>query len=387
MKTTITIIGGVILATSSALTGWLARDRDLVPMPRSSAVVSTAEASPFPVETKALGQLEPSMEVVQIAAVVGDRVVCLEAKEGDSVKKGQILVHLDSHNLRELEVLATENQLREAEDRREAELRLAEARIAAARLRLDQAKTGTSDIQAEALKIPVLEKGYLLAKTNRDRLDGLSEPLISQQEREQADLAVEKAKAEWEAAKMLLDKAKRGNELAMDAAQAELNAALAAREVALSSIPDRSLKTKLELARAQCERSMLHAPCDGTILKIYVRPGELVGPTPILEMANLDRMVAVAQVYETEVKRLKVGQKARIESRSFPEPYDRDGLTGTVARIGQVVGRPSLKELNPLAPADRRAVEVRIDLDEEAGRQASRFVNMQVDVTFLTDRS
>ncbi len=385
MNKAVSIVGGLVLAMTSAAIGWLARDQGLISMSNGKTTTSTAVARPPASHTKALAKLQPAAEVIQISALVGDRVVRVDVEEGESVKKGQLLVSLDSRDLRELEVRAGENQLEEARDRRDAELRLADARIAAARLQLDQTKTRTSDIEAEELKISVLDKTYLLAKNNRDRLQGLSENLVSQQEREQADLTVEKAKAELDAARMLLDKAKRSNELALAAAHADLNAALAAKEVAIASVPEQSLKAKLELAHAQLERSTLYAPCDGTVLKVHVRPGELVGPMPILEMADLGRMVAVAQVYETDVKRLQVGQRARIESRSFPEPYDRDGLTGTVERIGRMVGQPSIKELNPLAPADRRAVDVRIDLDAEASRQAQNFVNMQVDVTFLTE--
>ncbi len=122
------------------------------------------------------------------------------------------------------------------------------------------------------------------------------------------------------------------------------------------------------------------------VLNVLMRAGERVGPGPILQMADLDRMVAVAQVYETDLKRVFLNQKAKITSRSFPSPFDEHGLEGKVVRIGRMILQPSLKELNPLAPADRRAADVRIELTKEASEQAKNFVQMQVDVEFVAAR-
>ena len=330
----------------------------------------------------ALGRLEPADDVIDIGAVMGDRLINVAVREGDRVKKGAPLAYLDSQELRKLEVEATENQLKEAELRRDAELALAKARIAAGRLAVEQAGTHQAEIEAEALKIPVLERSLELATKNARRLAALAKDLTSAQELEQSNLAVEKAKSELEAANKMLAKHRLSSRIAVDAAQAELNVALASKQVALSAVPDKSLKKKLELARAQWERSVLRSPCGGTILKISVRPGELIGALPILQMANLEQMVVVAQVYESDLKRISLGQKATVSSHSFPSPYDEKGLEGKVIRIGQLILQPSLKELNPLAPADRRAAEVRIELTKESSEQAKRFVHMQVDVEF-----
>lgn len=378
------VLGGLVLALGFAAIGWIARDQGMIFGSHETGPSGVAPAI-VAEEAKAIGHLEPAGDVVEIGAIVGDRLVDLKVREGDPVRKGQPLVCLDTWALRKLEVDATQMQLKEARDRGAAELNLAEARIAAAKLALEQAKTHEAEIRAEELKIPVLKEAFELAKRNQARLAGLSREIASEQQREQQDLAVRKAEAEWRAAEKLLDKDRRSNDLALKAAQAELSAALAAKQVALSSVPEESLKKKLELAQAQWERSLLTAPCDGTVLKVFLRPGELVGPGPILEIADLRRMAVIAEVDETEVKLVRVGQRAVITSRSFRSPYDQQGLEGSVTRIGRIISRPALKELSPLAPADRRAVEVRIELDEEASWQAKDFVHMQVDVSIPTE--
>jgi HlyD family secretion protein len=103
-------------------------------------------------------------------------------------------------------------------------------------------------------------------------------------------------------------------------------------------------------------------------------------------------MVCVAEVYEADVKNLKVGQAAVIRSPAFagkfadgldPETKERTGgITGKIKRIGGVIGSPGLANRNPLAPADRSVVEVRIALDEAATEEASHRVGLQVTVEF-----
>ena len=173
---------------------------------------------------------------------------------------------------------------------------------------------------------------------------------------------MERAKAEWEAAEKILKQDQLGVALAVKAAQAELDAALAGKQVAISSIPQQSLEKKLELAKARWERSVLNAPSDGTVLKVFMRQGELVGTMPILQMADLDRMIVIAQVYETDIKRLHVGQNAVVTSKSFLSPYDQQGLHGKIIRIGSIISQPTLKDLESVGPdgsaSGRRASRV-----------------------------
>jgi HlyD family secretion protein len=381
MRRTTWIIAGAVFALGLAAIGWTTFAARVLDRTGNDEAISKSETVLL-TQPKARGRIEPAGEVIDIGSVMGERLAILPVKEGESVKQDQPLAYLDSRDLRKLEVEAIEKEREEAGARENAELRLADARISAARLGVQQSEMHQADIQAEELRLPVLERSWQLAKKEQDRLKELSNRLISEQERERQELAAEKARVEYQAASKLLEKSKRSNDLAMQAAQADLEAALASREVALHSAPLESLEKKLELAKAQCDRTVLRAPCDGTVLKIFVRPGEVVGSTPILQMANLDRMMVVAQVYETDVKRIRVGQSTVVTSRSFQSPYDRQGLEGRVTRIGQIISPASMRQLDPLAPVDRRVVDVRIELGPDASRQAREYVHMQVDVTF-----
>ena len=132
-------------------------------------------------------------------------------------------------------------------------------------------------------------------------------------------------------------------------------------------------RAELGAAQATLDQDTVRAPVSGQILKIHARPGERVGPDGIAEIAQNDRMYAVAEVYETDIARVKVGQRAVIRSPTLdPE------LLGTVEVIGLEVGRLQALDPDPAARTDARIVEVRIKLDDSA--RAAALTNLQVEV-------
>ena len=143
----------------------------------------------------------------------------------------------------------------------------------------------------------------------------------------------------------------------LDAAQMDLDIALA----------------DLAAASASLELSVVRSPLRAQVLEIHSYPGERVGPQGIMELGRTDRMYAVAEVYETDITAVKVGQLARIQVPAMDTP-----LTGKVERISLKVGRLDAVGTDPIAKTDARVVEVFILLDDSEA--VSRFTNMQVKV-------
>ena len=132
----------------------------------------------------------------------------------------------------------------------------------------------------------------------------------------------------------------------------------------------------LAAAKARLELAVVRAPVRAQVLEIHAYPGERVGPEGVMELGRTDRMYAVAEVYETDIAQVKVGQVAKIRSSAF------DGeLTGKVERISLKVGRLDVIGADPIAKTDARVVEVFILLDD--GDAVSRYTNMQVKVEIL----
>jgi HlyD family secretion protein len=92
-----------------------------------------------------------------------------------------------------------------------------------------------------------------------------------------------------------------------------------------------------------------------------------------MELGRTDRMYAVAEVYETDITKVKVGQSAKIQTTAMDAE-----LTGKVERISLKVGRLDAVGTDPIAKTDARVVEVFILLDDSEA--VSRFTNMQVKV-------
>ena len=133
------------------------------------------------------------------------------------------------------------------------------------------------------------------------------------------------------------------------------------------------MRAQLARARAELDRARITAPAAGVVLDVHARPRERIGPEGILELARVDRMYAIAEVYETDVGRVRKGQRARVTSRALSGP-----LTGQVEWV-----RPKVQKLDeigtdPAARKDARIVEVKVILDDAAA--AADFTNLQVEV-------
>lgn len=132
-------------------------------------------------------------------------------------------------------------------------------------------------------------------------------------------------------------------------------------------------RSSLRRARAELARALVKAPIEGRVLAVHAYAGEIVGPNGIIELGRTDRMFAIAEVYEEDVGRLAVGQRATVRSPVFPRP-----LKGTVDWIHLRVAKQDALGTDPAARKDARVIEVEIRLDESD--VAGRLTNLQVEI-------
>jgi HlyD family secretion protein len=109
------------------------------------------------------------------------------------------------------------------------------------------------------------------------------------------------------------------------------------------------------------------------VLAIHARPGELILQDGILELGRTDRMYAIAEVYETDIRQVRLGQRATISSPAL----DRE-LAGSVTRINQKVEKQDEIGTDPAARKDARIIEVEILLED--AESVASLTNLQVDV-------
>ena len=90
-------------------------------------------------------------------------------------------------------------------------------------------------------------------------------------------------------------------------------------------------------------------------------------------------MHAVAEVYETDIRRIALGQAATVSSPALAQPLD-----GRVVTIGNLIFKNDVLSIDPAAKVDARVVEVRIRLDD--GEAARNLTNLTVDVVIHISR-
>ena len=221
---------------------------------------------------RAPGKIEPRTQIKVSADIMG-KIVHLAVQEGDKVKRGQLMLQLDDAQYR-----AAHGQARAA--------------LASARAR----KTET-------------EKSLAVANSTLERQRALYEQkLLSQAEWDQASTTHESARA------------------AAATAAEEVSRA----EAALAGAADNLAKTRFV------------APIDGVVSALNVEEGEIVitgtmnNPgTQILVVSDLTRMLVRADVDETDIPNMSLGQKAKITVDALPDT----SFVGTVTEIGSTAKR------------------------------------------------
>jgi HlyD family secretion protein len=160
-------------------------------------------------------------------------------------------------------------------------------------------------------------------------------------------------------------------------AEADLDGLLTSRpeDIALAAARLAGAEAALAKARADAELSRVRAPFAGTVLRIIARPGDQVGNDGLLEIGDLTRMDVVADVYETDLPRLRLGAPAEIVV-----PGEAQRFAATLREIGWTVRRQTQANTDPVAAVDSRTVEVRLALDDAGTEALRRRSNMQVQV-------
>ncbi len=328
----------------------------------------------------ALGRIEPAGGVLTPGIPMPDRLqeILPEIHEETEVKKGQELAKLESYKARDLDLQLIDQQLAEAQAKLEGVTQKLDAQIKLDEIKLRQLKElGPFDIQLQKHKVQGLKRQLASAQDTMKRLKGLGST-VSQQEIEQQELRVFQAQIELKIGHDGLEKMNQGKDLEIKAAEAQLAASKAALASARKEAPIETLKSQQSLAKLRLQDSIVRAPVTGKILKIMARPGELVGgQQPILQLANTAQMEVVAEVYETDIGKVRRGDKARIAGRALPKE-----VTGEVVSIGATIGKNRVNDVDPTADVDRRIIEVRIRLADSS--QAAKLIHHQVKVEIDT---
>jgi HlyD family secretion protein len=351
------------------------------------SISNSQESVPAIVAVTALGRLEPQGEVTRLSAPNslangGARVEKLLVEEGDKVRAGQVIALLDEQA----------NRL--------AALEQAKQQVKVAQARLAKVKAGTQDGEIAAQKAAVARLSAELrgeiaaqeatigrlqvelsnAQAEYQRHQELyRQGVISASLFDSKRLPVETLQQQIKEAKATKNRTVESLEEQISQAKATLSAKAEVRPVDVQVVQAEvdSALVAVKQAQANLDLTYVRSPIDGQILKIHTRPGEIVTNEGIADLGQTDRMYVVAEIYQTDIEKVRVGQRSTITGEAFSGK-----LQGTVTHIGLQVDRQNVFNVNPGSDTDRKVVEVKIRIDNPAdSQQVAGLTNLQVEVT------
>lgn len=302
-------------------------------------------------------------DLIAVASEVDGRVTQRPVEDGDRVAKGQVLLRIDDREakLRLEETDAEQATLLADIGRLDAEMTMirerSESRIASAKSRVTEMAAGHEVYEHElAFAKADYERARSLAATgamSASRLDRAHTDylkVLQEMNRTQAEIAVAEAgidEANAELAEVSVKRAER-----------------AKLEAQLSEIAARRERLRVEL-----DHHTIVSPIDGVVGRTFASAGEHVDAGQRLMSLHDPAAIWVeANVRETEVGRLKVGQPATVTVDAYPG----ETFEGKVQRIGQAANSqfallPRLNESGTFTKVTQR-LEVRIAVDQRDGR-------------------
>ena len=259
-------------------------------------------------------------DTAQITPLVAGAVQSVRVANTQVVHQGDILLTIDPSDAR----IAEE---RAAADLAQAEREFLQTRATGGAL---QAQVGAraSDIARAQAEMVAAQASYDKARVDLARRQSLAKSgAVSGDELTSATNAFAAAQAQLAVAKAGIAQA-RANRVA---ASESYNANQALIRGSMQDNPDvASARSKLDAARLDLSRTVIRAPFDGVIAQRNVQIGQRIAAgTPVMTVVPINRMYVDANYKEGQLKKVKVGQHARLTA---------DIYGGSVVYHGTVVG-------------------------------------------------
>ena len=337
----------------------------------------------------ALGRLEPQGEVMQVSSSQTGAVVArLLVREGDRVAAGEILAILDDYARREAAVMTAKGDVRVAE----ANLAVVEAGAKAGEIAAQQATIArlqaerSGEDRTQRATIERLRAELRNAEAEYDRHEFLAdEGAISASERDRRQLDLETARESLVEAETAKAKTLSSFDQQILEAQATLERIAEVRPVEIRQAEAELGRARAALVQAEAELDLVvvKAPMAGRVLEVNARPGEMVSAEEgIVELGQTDRMIVVAEVHESDIPRVRMGQPATFVSENGSFTGE---LAGKVGKIGWQIGKKDVLDTDPAAAVDARVVEVEIHLDEDTSDRIAGLTNSQAIVSIAAE--
>jgi HlyD family secretion protein len=325
---------------------------------RSASIKRGAVAS----TVNATGSIQANDEVKLGFSATGT-IAAVNAKVGETVKKGAVLAALDTaeteislakakldvKNAEAALIIANANFSRTVDGPRAPDVAAAQAALGAAQAALDRAKVGPKPVDSAgaAARMRNAEAALKRAQSAYDAAYQFDPATITASP---AALDLERATNDLAAAKAELDKTQQPVEPTdiRAAQQRVLEARANVDKVKLTARPYDIERAEAERAQAQLQieqarlslqmierklaQSQVIAPFDGVVSSVDMKAGEAVAATSLLTLVDVSQLITDINVDEVDVAKVTVGQDVLVKLDSLPGSE----IAGKVTRIAPV---------------------------------------------------
>ena len=306
----------------------------VMPTRQTSSAQDAPKAAP-PLIARGYTDAPEGTAVVAGDPAGGSVLVELKVKDGQKIKKGEVLAVLSNYA------------------RADVTLRMAEADLVKLKQMHDFVLKGTrlSDI--------ALQEAALKSSIEQNKLDSLQRarsgkpPDVREIETAIAEQGLERQKVRLALLKTTLEN---------DLAQHEIDMA--------------NTQSRIDSAKRTLEDALVRSPLDGVVVQIFSRQGERVSPAGIVKVVDMAQLRVLADVDELHVNRLKPGGKVDVTFRGNNDVYK-----GTIERIAPTVKRMQRVEPDGGSSTDARVVQVEIKIDDTSSMPP--VLGRETRVTFL----
>lgn len=302
-------------------------------------------------QVAAEGKVEslPGYEV-EVGSELEGKIADIFVEEGSTVKKGAIIAQMENREIK-------------------AKLREAEAALSAAKAKLREVESGAREEEIKAaeaeLARTVAADDFEKASIARHR-ELQKKGIISREDLEAKEMSLKTSSANARKAsenKALLEKGPKPETIQFYAESV------------------RQAGSAADYVRRILDKTAIIAPISGKVVRKYLQRGEMVSKDVqpnILAVADVDKIRINAEVDETDIGKVKVGDQAEITCYAYPGKV----FGGVVREISDYAGIRKFKPNNPARNTDMKIVQVKIALSEK-----TELINgMTVDVKIVSGK-
>jgi HlyD family secretion protein len=321
--------GVAILMIVAAIALWVTPSR------QTSSAQDAAKPAQPPLISRGYTDAPAGTAVVAGDPAGGTVLVELRVKDGQKVKKDEIIAVLSNYS------------------RADVTLRMVEADLTKLKQTYEQVLKGTRVTEVE------IQEATLKSSIEENKLKAL-ERTRSAKPPDQKDIEASLAEQNLERQKIRVDLLK--TTLANDLVQYDIDLANA--------------MAKVESARRTREEALVRSPLDGVVVQIFSRQGERVSGAGIAKIVDMSQLRVLADVDELHVGRIAPGGKVDVTFRGNNAVFK-----GTIERIAPTVKRMQRVEPDGGSSTDARVVQVDIAIDDPS--TMPQVLGRETRVTFL----